>query len=36
VITAELMDTLRAEAAAGTRIAYCADPSLDTVSVVVS
>jgi len=34
VITAELMDALRAEAAAGTRIAYCADPSLDTVAVV--
>lgn len=34
VISAELLDGLRAEAAAGSRIAYCSDPSLDTLLVV--
>ncbi len=36
VITAGLLESLRAEAAAGTRIAYCSDPTLDTVRVVAS
>ena len=34
LITAELVDSLRAEAAAGTRVAYCSDPSLETFLVV--
>ena len=34
LITAELLDGLRAEAAAGTRVAYCSDPSLATLLVV--
>jgi arginine decarboxylase len=34
LITAELLDSLRAEAAAGTRVAYCSDPTLDTLLVV--
>jgi lysine decarboxylase len=34
LITRELLDELRAEAAAGGRIAYCSDPSLSTVLVV--
>jgi lysine decarboxylase len=34
LITAELLDSLRAEAAAGTRVAYASDPSLDTLLVV--
>jgi lysine decarboxylase len=34
VITAALVDALREAAAAGTRLAYCADPSLETVQVV--
>ncbi|HUZ83065.1 MAG TPA: hypothetical protein VMU66_00110 [Gaiellales bacterium] len=33
-ITAELLDALVAEAAAGSRIAYCRDPRLDTLLVV--
>lgn len=36
VISAELLEGLRAEAAAGSRIAYCSDPSLQTVLVVAS
>jgi arginine decarboxylase len=34
LITAELLDALRAEAAAGTRVAYCSDPALETLLVV--
>jgi lysine decarboxylase len=34
VITQELMDGLRAEVAAGSRIAYCADPTLRSVMVL--
>jgi arginine decarboxylase len=34
LITADLLDALRAEAAAGSRIAYCSDPSLETLLVV--
>jgi arginine decarboxylase len=33
-ITPEILDALRAEAAAGSRIAYCSDPSLETLLVV--
>jgi arginine decarboxylase len=35
LIGAELLDGLRAEAAAGSRIAYCSDPTLATLLVVV-
>jgi arginine decarboxylase len=34
VVTAELVEALREAAAAGTRLAYCADPSLATLQVV--
>jgi arginine decarboxylase len=34
LITAELLDSLRAEAIAGTRVAYASDPSLATLLVV--
>ena len=34
VVTAPLVDALREAAAAGTRLAYCADPSLETIQVV--
>ncbi len=34
LITAELVDALRAEAAGGTRMAYCGDPTLETLAVV--
>ena len=34
VVTAEVLDTLRREAQAGTTIRYCADPSLGHVLVV--
>jgi lysine decarboxylase len=34
VISREIVDALRAEAAAGSRMAYCSDPSLDTLLVV--
>jgi arginine decarboxylase len=34
LITAEVVAALRAESAAGSRIAYCADPSLETLLVV--
>lgn len=34
VVTTELLDALRQAAADGTRIAYCADPSLATLQVV--
>jgi arginine decarboxylase len=34
VITRELMEGLRAEVAAGSRIAYCSDPTLESVVVV--
>jgi arginine decarboxylase len=34
LITEELLEALRAEAAAGTRIAYCSDPTLQTLLVV--
>jgi arginine decarboxylase len=34
VITAPLVEALREAAAAGTRLAYCADPKLDTLQVV--
>ena len=34
VITRDLLDALREAAADGTRIAYCADPTLETVQVV--
>ena len=33
-VTAEIMEALRAEAAAGSRIAYCSDPTLETLLVV--
>ncbi len=35
-VTAEIMAALRAEAAAGSRIAYCSDPTLETLLVVDS
>jgi lysine decarboxylase len=34
VITAQVLDALREEAAQGSRIAYCTDPSLETLVVV--
>jgi lysine decarboxylase len=34
VVTQEVLDALRAEAARGTRVAYCGDPTLATVAVV--
>ncbi|HEY0387212.1 MAG TPA: DegT/DnrJ/EryC1/StrS family aminotransferase [Gaiellales bacterium] len=34
LITDEILSALRREAAAGTRVAYCSDPSLDTLLVV--
>src|SRR5579875_1471646 len=34
VVTAELLSQLRSEAAAGTRVAYCSDPTLSTLLVV--
>ena len=34
VVTAEVLERLRAEAAAGTRVAYCSDPTLATLLVV--
>lgn len=34
LVTPELLDGLRAERAAGTRIAYCSDPTLETLLVV--
>ncbi len=34
IVTAELLSALRAEAAAGTRVAYCSDPTLNTLLVV--
>ena len=34
LVTAELLDQLRAEAAAGSRVAYCSDPTLNTLLVV--
>ena len=34
VVTAPLVDALREAAAAGTRLAYCSDPSLGTLQVV--
>jgi len=36
LITAELVEALQAEAAAGTRMAYCGDPSLQTLAVVTA
>ena len=36
VVTAPLVDALREAAAAGTRLAYCSDPSLGTIQVVRS
>jgi arginine decarboxylase len=36
VVTALLVDALREAAAAGTRLAYCSDPSLGTLQVVIS
>jgi arginine decarboxylase len=36
VITAEVLDALRDEAAQGSRIAYCTDPTLETLVVVRS
>ena len=36
VVTAPLVDALREAAAAGTRLAYCSDPSLGTIQVVSS
>lgn len=35
VVSASLLEGLREAAASGTRIAYCADPSLETLQVVV-
>jgi lysine decarboxylase len=34
LVTAEILDGLRREARAGTRVAYCSDPSLETLLVV--
>jgi lysine decarboxylase len=34
LITEEILAALRREAAAGTRVAYCSDPTLDTLLVV--
>lgn len=34
LVTAPLLEALRAEAAAGSRIAYCSDPTLETLLVV--
>ena len=34
LVQAELVETLREAAAGGTRMAYCADPSLGTLQVV--
>jgi arginine decarboxylase len=36
VVTAALLDALREAAAAGTRLAYCSDPSLGTIQVIAS
>jgi lysine decarboxylase len=36
VVQAELLETLRAAAAGGTRIAYCSDPSLASLQVVAA
>jgi lysine decarboxylase len=36
VVTAEVLEALQLEAAAGSRIAYCGDPTLRTVAVVAS
>ncbi|MDX6534243.1 MAG: arginine decarboxylase [Gaiellales bacterium] len=36
LVTAELLDALRSEAAAGTRVAYCSDPTLETLLVVAA
>jgi lysine decarboxylase len=35
VVTADVIEALRDERSAGSRIAYCSDPSLDTLLVVV-
>jgi len=34
VVTGEILEALRTEARAGTRVAYCADPTLETLLVV--
>ena len=34
VVTQEVLDALQAEAARGSRVAYCGDPTLATVAVV--
>jgi arginine decarboxylase len=34
LVTAEILSALREEAAAGTRVAYCSDPTLETLLVV--
>ena len=34
VVTAEILTALRREAAAGSRVAYCSDPTLETLLVV--
>jgi len=34
VVSKEMLDGLRAEAAAGRRVAYCSDPTLNTLLVV--
>ena len=34
VITEEILEALRGEARAGTRVAYCADPTLESLLVV--
>ena len=36
LVTAEILDGLRREARAGTRVAYCSDPSLETLLVVAA
>jgi lysine decarboxylase len=36
LITTELLGALRSEAAAGTRVAYCSDPTLETLLVVAA
>jgi lysine decarboxylase len=34
LVTSEILTALREEAAAGTRVAYCSDPTLETLLVV--
>jgi lysine decarboxylase len=36
LVTAEILEALRREAGAGTRVAYCSDPTLETLLVVAT